>query len=125
MAAINLKFPLKRGTAGAFETNQSTIQAVADDLRILILTNYGERPIHYDFGANLRRIIFEQGADVRQQVRDAIVAAVEKWMPFVVLLEVAVDDVTTDSTLRPNEVHVTITFAVGQLEGALEQRIRA
>jgi len=123
--SINIRFPLRKSPKGAFETNQSTIQAVADDLRILILTNYGERPIHYDFGANLRRIIFEQGPDVRQQISDAIVAAVDKWMPFVILQDVQVNDSSTSPTVRPNEVNVKITFSVGQLEGVLEQRIRA
>lgn len=122
---INVRFPMRKGSRGAFETNVSTIQAVADDLRILILTNYGERPIHYDFGANLRRVIFEQGEDVRQQVKDAIVAAVDKWMPFVILNEITVDDVTTKPTLKPNEINVKINFSVGQIEGVLEQRIKA
>lgn len=124
--SINLKFPLKRSPKGAFETNNTTIAAVTDDLRILLLTNYGERPIHYDFGANLRRVLFEQeGADVRQKVADSIVSAVERWMPFVSLEEITVDDSTTKSTLRPNEVRVTIKFTVAGLQGVLTQEIRA
>jgi phage baseplate assembly protein W len=58
--SINLKFPLRRSSAGAFETNVTTIAAVTDDLKILILTNFGERPMQYDFGANLRSVVFEQ-----------------------------------------------------------------
>lgn len=124
--SINLKFPLKRSPKGAFEVNNTTIAAVTDDLRILLLTNYGERPIHYDFGANLRRVLFEQeGADVRQRVADSIVSAVERWMPFVFLEEITVDDSTTKPTLRPNEVRVTIKFSVAGVQGILSQEIRA
>lgn len=126
MANINLKFPLRRSSKGAFDTNQSTIDAVADDLRILILTNYGERPIHYDFGANLRRILFEQeGGDIRQQVKDSIISATEKWMPFVSIIDILVDDSTTNSTLKSNEINVKINFGVGQLQGTLQQSIKA
>jgi phage baseplate assembly protein W len=123
--SINLKFPLKKSSKGAFDTNTATIDAVADDLRILIITNHGERPIHYDFGANLRSVIFEQGTDVRQRVKDSIYAAVEKWMPFVNLVDVEVDDNATDQTLMLNEVKVKIEFTVNQLKGVLTQRIKA
>lgn len=125
---INFKFPLRQASAGGFETNDTTLNAVADDLRILILTNYGERPIHYDFGANLRGIIFEQQGDIlRTMVSDAIIAAIDKWMPFVNILEIMVDDVTTVNTLRENEVHVTIRYSVGNIDDVrvLKQILRA
>lgn len=125
---INLQFPMRRSSKGAFATNETTLEAVADDLRILILSNHGERPIHGDFGANLRQVIFEgQSSDVRQKIKDQIIAAVAKWMPFVNLLQIDVSDSTTDTTLRLNEVHVKITFSVGNIDAAkvLTQRIRA
>lgn len=121
---INLSFPLRKSSKGAFETNQSTLDAIRDDLRILLLTNHGERPIHYDFGANLRRLIFEQSPGVLQQAEDLISAAVEKWMPFVKLVEIKVENDTVNPGLRPNELKINLKFSVGQLEGSLEQRIR-
>lgn len=121
---INIVFPMRRGIQGAFAANTETLRAVSDDLRILLLTNYGERPIHYDFGANLRRILFEQGEDVKQQINDSIVAAVDKWMPFLVIDQITIKDNKDDSTLRLNEVRVNIDFRVGNLEGSLSQQIR-
>lgn len=125
---INLQYPMRKSPEGAFATNSSTLDAVADNLKILILTNYGERPIHYDFGANLREVIFEmQGDDLRQSVKDHIVSAVERWMPFVNVLDVVVQDETTTPTLRPNEVHVKIEFSVGNLDSTkiMEQKVSA
>lgn len=121
---INIVFPMRRGAQGAFAANEETLRAVSDDLRILLLTNYGERPIHYDFGANLRRILFEQGEDVKQQINDSIVAAVDKWMPFLVIDQITIKDNKDDSTLRLNEVRIDIDFRVGNLEGSLSQQIR-
>ena len=122
---INIKFPMRKSSKGAFDMNQSTIRAVADDLRILIISNYGERPIHYDFGANLRKILFEQSPNIKQQIIDSITSAVDKWMSFVTLQNIEVDDNATNGTLRLNEIKVKITFLVGQLEGVLEQVVRA
>ena len=123
--SINFKFPFVRSPQGGFASNKTTIDAVKDDLKILILTNYGERPIHADFGANLRSVIFEQGDDVRQKVKDAIVSATGRWLPAISLLDVQVDDSTTKSTIVPNQIKVTIRFSVGQQEGILEQTVKA
>lgn len=122
--SINLAFPLRPGVAGAFETNKSTIDAVVDDLKLLLLSNHGERPIHGDFGANLRVIIFEPGPAVLQKAEDLVLSAIEKWMPFVQVDSIIVSDSTTDTTLKANELRIRLNFTVGQIEGSLDQRIR-
>lgn len=111
---INLKVPLRRSPRGAFATNDSTLEAVADDLKCLILTNHGERVIHYDFGANLRALIFEQGIDVKQQIADAITSAVEKWMPFVAIRDMQIILSDEDLSVPNNQVKVKISFFVGK-----------
>jgi len=122
---INIAFPLRKGSQGAFETNAETIQAVADDLRILILTNHNERVIHSDFGANLRGIIFEQSDNIGQQITDAITSAVDKWMPFVNIIDIIVRDERTDPTVKSNEIKVELRFSVNQIEGVLQIPIKA
>lgn len=127
---INFKFPLKKSSQGGFERNYTTLDAVASDMKLLLLTNHGERPIHYDFGANLRSVLFEPmdspGA-LRQIVKDLVLTAIEKWMPFVNIVEIIVDDPTTLETLGRNEIHISIEFSVGNIDETqvLKQRIRA
>jgi len=125
---INIKYPLRHGKAGAFEINEDTFDAIIDDLRILILTNYGERPVHYDFGANLRPLIFEfRGEDLRQAINDSIITAVEKWMPFVNVVSLTVEDETTNHILGPNQIHLKLEFSVGNIDitKILTQRLTA
>jgi phage baseplate assembly protein W len=125
---INIKYPLRRGSRGAFEINEDTFDAILDDLKLLILTNHGERPVHFDFGANLRPLIFEfRGSDLRQVINDSVLAAIEKWMPFVNVVSLSVDDETTDTTLHPNQIHLTLEFSVGNIDVTkiLKQRISA
>jgi phage baseplate assembly protein W len=121
---INIKFPLKRSNKGAFETNDTTVNAIADDLRILLLTNHGERLVHFDYGANLREAIFEQGPDLKQKLKDLIIVAVEKWMPFVNILEIIIKTSSEDTGLLQNEVNIALRFSVGQEKGQLSQTIR-
>jgi len=124
VSSINIKFPLKRSSQGAFATNDTTIDAVSDDLRILLLSNYGERPIHYDFGANLRSLAFEQGSGLIGKAENLIVTAIEKWMPFVQLTDLIVEDESTNVTLKPNEISIHLEFKVGELIGKLRQSVR-
>ncbi len=124
MAFINYKFPLRNGEQGAFALNTSTIDAVVDDLKILLISNHGERPIHGDFGANLRSILFEQESGVIQKAEDLVLSAIEKWMPFVRVLSIEVDNEKTKTSVKPHELLISLRFEVGQIEGALTQRIR-
>ena len=121
---INIRFPLRKSSQGAFEGNVETIDAIRDDLRILLLTNYGERPILYEFGANLRKSLFnEPGANIKQKIKDQIVSAINRWMPFVNIGEIFVLDMNDDYTIENNKIRIKIHFFVGELDGVLEQSI--
>ncbi len=89
------------------------------------MTNFGERPIQYDFGANLRTVIFEQGFALIQKVKDLISIAVNKWMPFVILDDITVLTSEEDLTILPNQIRVIISFSVGQISGVLDESISA
>lgn len=121
---INLRFPLRKSSQGAFETNVTTIDAVKDNLKVLLLTNYGERPALYDYGANLRRVLFnEPGVDIKQKITDQVVAAVDRWMPFVKIESLDVLDNTNDANIETNKIRLKIHFSVGPESAVLEQTI--
>lgn len=122
--SINLTFPLKRSSKGPFATNDDTLSAVKDDIRILLLTNHGERPIHSDFGANLRSILFEPDSSVTQKAEDLILAAIEKWLPFVNVIDINVTASSNNRNLQSNELNIELEFEIGQIRGALKQRVR-
>jgi phage baseplate assembly protein W len=110
---INLAFPLRHGERGAFATNDTTIDAINDDLKILLNTNHGERVIQYDFGANLRAILFESGPDVKQQIADNIAVAIEKWLPSLTLENLEVETNDDNLSINENSVQVNIQYNVG------------
>lgn len=124
---LNIAFPLRKGTRGALQTNKLTRDAVRDDLKILILTNHGERLVHGDFGANLRGLIFENMSDdLNAQIENAIVTAVAKWMPFVTVNNIDIKDYTRDSSLPLNAIKLNISFSINgtDLDDSLEVTIK-
>ena len=125
---LSIKFPMRKGVDGAFQVNETTIDVVKDGLKLLLLTNYGERLIHVDFGANLRPLIFENmSEDLNVQIETAILTAVERWMPFVLIKEVQIKDYTQDLSIGDNELRIKIFFSISNtgLEDFLVVRLKA
>jgi len=87
---IGIKTPVQLGDAGegilAMYTNIQDV--VHDNLRNLLLTNHGERLVHYDLGANLRPLVteFSSKEDFDAEAMIRINTAVAKWMPFITLV---------------------------------------
>jgi phage baseplate assembly protein W len=85
---IGIKTPMSLGGNGnPYQMNTTIQDQIQDNLRNMILTNYGERLGLYDFGGNLRSILAEYTSDVDVEViaMQSIMKTVEKYMPFVTL----------------------------------------
>lgn len=81
-----IKTPLLLGTTeGILLMNYNLEDQFADNLRNLLLTNWGERLGLFKFGANLKPLTteFANLDDFDSQAIQRIKDAVEKWMPFV------------------------------------------
>jgi phage baseplate assembly protein W len=93
------------------------IDQLSDNLRNLILTNWGERLGNYGFGANLRPLMSDLVSldDFDTQAIGRIKAAVSRWMPYIDL-----QDFTSsiDRTQNKNTavVQLTITYNVPSLK---------
>ena len=114
---IGIKTPLRPGTQeGLFAMHYNLPDQVHDNLRNLILTNWGERVGFYDFGANLRPLMTEfvsqDNFDV--QAIERISSAVQRWMPFVSLetFESIVDRVQNKNTAI---IKLTIVYNIPAL----------
>lgn len=118
---INIKFPLKKSTKGAFATNNTTLEAIKDNLKILILTNHGERVCLPDFGANLRSILFEQSnGDLAEQAKQLIIVAIDKWMPFVKVDNLVALTSVQDRNIVENALKIKLYFSVGPIKDVLD-----
>lgn len=113
-----IKTPLKIGVSdGILEMNYSLEEQFADNLRNLILTNWGERLGLYDYGANLRPLTveFSSQEDFDNEAIDRIRSAVSKWMPFIDLesFTSTVDRFENKST---GIIKINITYNIPDLQ---------
>ena len=83
---IGILTPLSMGDSndGIFKMSKKLEVQVKDNLRNLIMTNWGERLMLYDFGANLGSLLFELGSESADMLAIIqIKRAIEKYMPFI------------------------------------------
>lgn len=107
---IGIKTPIRYGNTALFEMHTDLFDQIRDNLRNLILTNWGERLGQYDFGANLVELAAERLANENydQEVAFRINSAVERWMPYVVLQEMIPLDAAEDVQSRSNVAQVAL-----------------
>ena len=116
---IGIKTPLRLNEGEGTEilvTYDNLAETVHDNLRNLLLTNWGERVGLYDLGANLRKLMseFVSSDDFDGKAIDQISNAVSRWMPYV-SLENYVSQ--TDRTDNKNvaRTNIKITYSVPTL----------
>jgi uncharacterized protein len=96
---------------------------VRESIRLILLTEPGERLMREEFGCGLRRFLFEPNTvTTRQLIRERIAQAIGRWEPRVALEAVEVEaDVN-----NPRLVAITVLFrlvttqALGRMSLALQ-----
>ena len=100
---IGIITPLKEGD-DIFKMNVSPVKQLADNFRNLVMTNYGERLGRYNYGANLKSLIFDysNNAKFEELVQNRILEEVSKEMPEIQILSVTpiILDITEKNNLN-------------------------
>jgi phage baseplate assembly protein W len=111
-----IKFPFEFDTQFTFlKCNIDPLDQITDDLKNLILTNYGERIGRYDYGANLRPLLTELSEEPFEDAASInVLNAVKKWMPFVTVLDLKTT-VDNESSTGLSILNLKITFTVKQI----------
>ena len=109
---IGIKTPLRKSdTYGYFLPTIEILAQEKQNLLNLLMTNHGERPIHYDFGINIDRFLFEQITDfTKQQLYDNIISAISKWLPHITIREILISTREEDTLLDYNEIKLKMSF---------------
>jgi len=115
---IGIKTPLKLnyGEGEILATYDSLGDTVQDNLKNLLLTNWGERLGLYNFGANLTPLVteFVSQDDFDNAAIERISTAVSRWMPFV-SLENYVSTVDRSNNRFLAKIDIRITYNVPTL----------
>jgi len=86
-----MAFPPRLGPDGRFAWSEGP-DSVRESIRVILLTELGERVMLPDFGAGLRRYLFEPNTTpVHRLIEEAITSSLERWERRVELQSVDVE----------------------------------
>jgi len=113
--SVGLSFPLGFVGSRFFNRTKTIEEQAQHNLRNLLLTNLGERPMQPEFGSRLLSVVFEFKDDAL--IEEVINEAVEKWLPYITINEV----ITSVDATNQNRLNVSIDFSVATSPGATGQ----
>lgn len=114
---IGIKTPLRiSDSEGLLDVHYVLADQVNDNLRNLLLTNWGERVGFYDFGANLRELTTEIASqdDFDTSAIERIKSAVGRWMPYIDLEDFE-SNVNNSNNKNTGIIDITVTYNIPSL----------
>ena len=119
---IGIDYPFHKslGVEGWFKSTETTIEAVKNNIKMLLMTNKGERLMQPNLGLNLRKYMFEQFTDeLRITIENEIVDTFNFWLPFVQVRDLVIDMEATDS-IGKNKLNISVLFNIIKDPNTLE-----
>mgnify|MGYP003626359210 FL=1 len=93
MASFGVALPIQRDSADGFRMLKNFRKLIKQNLKMLVLTNPGERVMEPGFGVGIRTLLFENyNNGAFEKVRTTINEQTAKYMPAVQVVQVLFDD---------------------------------
>jgi len=109
--AIGVSLPFS-GPAGPFNSTFSTADQIKSNFINLLLTNKGERLYNPNFGADLKKALFEGiNNDIELVIRNLINTNTSIFVPEITINKIDFSD-QTSSQAQNNTITVTITYTI-------------
>tara|TARA_B100000519_G_C13961187_1_gene305409 strand:+ start:68 stop:511 length:444 start_codon:yes stop_codon:yes gene_type:complete len=117
---IDYPFHKSNGVEGWFKSTETTIEAVKNNIKLLLLTTRGERLMQPTLGLNLRRFLFEQFTDEsRITIENEIVDTFRTFLPFVEIKDLVIGMDETDA-IGKNKLTISVLFNITRDPNTLE-----
>ena len=116
-AGRGLSFPPRIGPGGRFAWS-SDEDNIRESMRVILLTEPGERVMREDFGCGLRRFLFEPNTPTtRALIRERVGRSIERWER-----RVRVEDVDVEADPADDRV-ITISILFRQVATGVTGRL--
>jgi phage baseplate assembly protein W len=106
---ININFPFKDSDKGFYlDITETSKDAIRADLLHLLLTNKGERLYMPDFGADLRRYIFEPNdKKTHAEIKDSLNETIKKYLP-----NLQIDSIKFENEEIEEAIKVVVSYTI-------------
>ena len=116
---IGIKTPVEFGNKKTklFKMHEDPILQIKDNFKNLVQTNFGDRLGRYDFGCNLKSLLFERislNKEFEKEATNQIISQVEKYIPIIQVANIKYD-VKKKNSINNNmlaEITLSIDFSI-------------
>ena len=120
MAGLAPQLPLALSSVdGSYQLIKTYKNLVKQNFKNLLLTSPGERMMDTQFGVGIRNFLFENdGAELYSNITAKIEEQVEKYMPFVIVIDVmfVTPEMAGFQGMDSNFLSMQIEYAIGPLD---------
>ncbi len=110
---IGVTLPFRRGNSGYFESSTEILPQVKSNFKNLIMTRVGERLAQPEFGCRIWEYVFEQwNPDTVRGVRDSVIEAVDRWMPFLELLQIDIQSSNDNKAIDNHTINLYVRYRI-------------
>jgi len=115
---IGITLPIKHGSSGYFNQSFDVISQVKSNLAMLLKTKKGERRMNPNFGSGLWEVLFEfNDENLNQLVESTVRRDVEKWLPYVNIKSLTVDNGTENKDKYAISISILFTVKTAGISG--------
>ena len=117
---VGILLPMSNSGQGYFAPTKTTREAAFTNLKNLIMTMKGARPMQPEFGCYIHKCIFDPiGEDINIRIDGAIRDAIDEWLPYIVVEDVIVN--TTNADKDNNRIRITLKYSISLMAHSLEE----
>ena len=117
--SIGIDLPIRRSDDttghGYFASTLTSLKAVKNNVRSLLLTERGERLFQPGLGISLKKLVFEPVNDgLIDMMKTEIADTFDMWMPFINIEKLDVSTISggDDGELMGNTIKINLTFSM-------------
>ena len=116
MVKYSPKLPLEKGTDDTHLMLNTILGVVKQNMRMVILTNPGERIMMPNFGVGIYRFLFENIDPITMEaVREKIRTQVARFLPYVEIGAIELNSSDTNDSVDRNTINVSIRYFIPSL----------
>ena len=112
MSSIGVALPLSKDSGDGFQMLKTIRQTVKQNLKMIVLTNPGERIMEPEFGVGIKTYLFSNFSDdVQTELYDKIVSQVATYIPAVTITRITFLEANPDTNTLSFQIYYTLRDA--------------
>jgi|DEB0MinimDraft_6_1074348.scaffolds.fasta_scaffold280173_1 phage baseplate assembly protein W len=109
MPSLDVRLPVKRSDSDGYGMIGNYRELVAQKLKMLILTNPGERVMDPDFGVGVKKFLFEQMSNQTYLIiQSTIMEQAKIYMPGITIDSIVINQ----DKINENRINMSINFTI-------------